>query len=190
MIKRILPFLLLLSLVAVPASAQSGLALFGSYWDGGEVGKATGWGLRATYTWKSQWGLDLTSNFMNEFRDIDQLKDVGDVFPLEVKMNALDFGGHRRFGGEGLVSGWVGLGLSWYRFTPNFNHPMDDQFGYYGNLGLEIGRRHVRFMVEGSYRAVDATLKYRDVDLVFDPDSPLDLKIEGPAVIAGIMIRP
>ncbi len=190
MSKRVLPTLLLLLAVASPGVCQSGIGLFGTYWDTDDLGDVGGWGLRATYTWQSKWGLDLTTNFFQDANDIHQLEDVEDLFPLSVKMNAIDLGGHRRFGGDGLVSAWVGLGLSWYRFTPNFDHPMDDEFGYYGNLGLEVGRRHVRFMAEVSYRVVDATLKYRDVDLVFDPDSPLDLKIEGPAITAGIMIRP
>lgn len=170
----ILATLLLLSMaLATPASALD-FSVMGSWWDTDSLGQTAGGGIRLSWAFGNASALDLSAFY---FQKLDETKDINNFGDLEdalikdgIDVIPIDLG--TRFGPGGF---YLGGGITYFMIDAPSGVEIDDEVGWYGSLGWEIGDDDgLRFVIEGIYRDVEGRVNVRNDSIELN-DIPLDL---------------
>lgn len=187
--------------LAASPSMAGGLHFYGSYWDVEDLGDTAGGGvlLAIPLGAAQRVNLDLGATYYEQFEDedfFDRLIDDEDSPFLRnsVEVIPLDVGLSFNVGPAAPVNLTVGGGATYFLLDTDRSE-VDDEAGWYGRVGAELGGGGggLGFFVAGVYRAAEATVEndpddFRDVpDIEFESETPFDL--DGFGVNAGIVWR-
>lgn len=155
--------LALVVVLLMPTASFGSFSIFGSYWDTKDVGSAYGLGLRFGINLVPQLQLELGGTYYEDFqRDVEI---EGEVARGELEAIPIDLGLRFDFGKAGGF--YISGGATWTLLDTNVVD-LDDQFGYYGILGVSFGGK---LYFEVTYRSVEATVSGIDIPgLEFDPE--------------------
>lgn len=168
-----------LALAAGPAMAND-FAVFGSYWDTKDAEEALGGGAKLRFGFfevRGTYFSDVTADQSPERNDFEV-----SAIPLEVGL-AFNFAENERF------SPYVGGGGGYYMLDTNIGE-VDDEIGFYGVLGANIGDPDgVSFMAEAIYRQMEGTVTNEDEITDPDIDDEVDFDLSGLGVNVGLVWR-
>jgi hypothetical protein len=188
-----------LLLVASPAMA-AGFHLYGSYWNSSDLDDAAGGGVKLAIPLGSRAHLALRGTYYEPF-DEDALRDEFDdvfddvpgdpeVFPSELQVIPIEAGFGFNLTPDSPVNFVIEAGGTYFLLDLDGPGDLDDEFGWYGSVGLELARSGgLGFFVEGIYRSAEGTVENEDDldEIDFNNDVPFEL--DGVAVNAGIVWR-
>ncbi|MGH9382616.1 MAG: hypothetical protein ACRD2Z_18720 [Thermoanaerobaculia bacterium] len=177
-------FLFTFAVLVAGAPALAGdLGLLGSYWDTDALGETAGGGVRYAIG-DAALRLELRGSYFPDLtEDFSELVDDGSG-EIEVEAIVPEAGIAYNFAPGGSTQFYLGAGLSYYLLDAT-DFELDDEVGYYGVAGLNLGGRGdgPAFLVEVMYRSVEGTVE--DEDLVRD----VDVDLSGPAANIGVLFR-
>ena len=81
--------------------------------------------------------------------------------------DAFDWGFRFDFMKERKVNPYIGVGGTYYFLESDLGE-VDDELGFYGQLGLDFGFENFRFFIEGMYRQAEGTINNQGVDADID----------------------
>jgi hypothetical protein len=159
-----------LGFVLMVTTAQAvELGGFWANWDTSEYGKSGGYGLKLALSEKGQeTQVELRGSIFSDLAP-EESGETLEVIPIEL-------GTRFPIVGEGSLSAYLGLGAGYYLMDME-TQSVDDEFGYYGLLGLQL-RMGKTFSLFGEimYRMVEASTDIQDY------------KLDGLGVNAGIAV--
>lgn len=161
---------------AAIAQGEMSLGVFGSYWDHEDADGS--WGIGA----KGRFGyVELRGTYYGD-ADTDILQ--GTTFQLSTF--PVDVGLAFNFAADSPLNPYIGAGGSYYFMDTNAGD-VDDEVGWYLLVGGEMGMTQgLSFMLEGTYRSVEATIKPgQGATLITDSK----LNIDGFGANAGVVWR-
>ena len=173
---RVTALVAVMFLVVAPASAGN-LKIFGAYLDSGDVGSFGGAGARYASSDTLGWETGVTGYLESDEIDFGEL----DIDSDSIDTIAWDLGARVSISELFFFS----VGVSYFQFDADYGH-VEDEWGYYGTLGATMGGKTFRFFIEGMYRDIEATIEYRDFDIVEDA---VALDIGGFGINAGLEWR-
>ena len=159
--KRILPCLAIV-LLAGTVSAQAGsFGVFGSYWESDEADSAAGVGALFGFEFAKAMTLEFRGTYFEDF--------TADEFASEFDITVLPFDWGLRFDfmKDRKVNPYIGVGGTYYFLESDLGE-VDDELGFYGQLGLDFGFENFRFFIEGMYRQAEGTINNQGVDADID----------------------
>lgn len=169
------------ALCAVPSHAGS-FGFFGTYWDTKDADHGWGGGVRSSFGDAVQF--DLRGTYYNDLR-----RDAG---PRDFELHAapIDAGVSFHFLNAGAVEPYLGGGASYFLLDTN-RGDIDDEVGYYGVGGIEVGTSETgpRFFVEAMYRDVRGTLRDDPDDELPDVSDRIRLQLRGISANLGLVWR-
>ncbi|MEM7479847.1 MAG: outer membrane beta-barrel protein [Acidobacteriota bacterium] len=178
-----------LSFVSLPAEA-GGISIYGSYWDTEDTGENLGAGIRFGFGLTQAVDIDLRVTYYEETADdpFDLILDGEDpTLDNGIQVVPVEAGLRFNLGRPSGLRPYLGAGVSYYLLETDVGE-LDDEGGYYGVFGFEIGDESGgRFFAEAMYRTVEATVEFdRDdfPDVEIDEDQ-FDVDLGGLAVNAG-----
>lgn len=172
--KRVLSCLAIV-LLAGTVSAQAGsFGVFGSYWDSDEADTAAGAGVLLGFNFASRLTLEFRGTYFEDF-SADEFASQFDVSVIPI-----DAGLRIDILKDKVVNPYIGAGVTYYLLDTDLGE-IDDEFGYYGQFGLDFGGENVRFFVEGLYRQAEGTVE--------DSGNDADIDFTGITANAGIVWR-
>src|SRR5262245_19958352 len=174
--KAILALVVVLAAAAVTAtpSYAGSIGVYGSYWDGNDVGSSYGAGVRLGFDMFKWLGLEFHGTYYSDFtQEIDS---------NDFELTALPVDGGLRINlfGESKFNLYFGAGVTYYFMDTNLGS-VDDEFTYYGEGGVEFGSKNTKFFAELLWRDLDTT--------VDDPSGDDDIDFSGISANAGINWR-
>lgn len=186
----------LAALLLLPATARAGsFSLQGAYWEPDASDDALGAG--ATFAWdlSRSFDLELRSSYYEELTSnaFDNIGgQSGDFFlPNGLQALPVELGLRYHFLPGGQVDTYIAGGGSYFLLDSDAGN-IDDEFGFYGAIGIEFGDDvGPAFFVEAIYRKVEGTVevdpnRLDDIDdLGFDGRVSLDL--DGAGVNVGVV---
>ena len=142
-------------LFAVPSWAGS-FGVYGSYWDSNDGGSSWGGGVRVGFDFFKWMELEFHGTYFPDFG--------ADILGSNVDITATPVDGGLRFNflPDKAVNVYAGAGASYY-FMDASDGSMDNSTGWYGEAGLEFGKKS-RFFVEAMWREMDTTLSFNSFD--------------------------
>jgi hypothetical protein len=170
-------------------AADAGVfGIFGSYWDTDDLGETAGGGIKLAFG--DRFRLRVAGTYYPDLsEDFDELVEDGDIETgdFEVEATVPELGFTFNLLPDSPFEFYIGAGGSYYLLDTN-RFGIDDEFGWYGLLGFEIGGGEdgPAFFAEGLYRDVEGTVTDVGDDVVED-EFALDLA--GIAINAGIVFR-
>ena len=159
--KKVAVCLAAMFIFAVPSWAGS-FGVYGSYWDSDSGGSSWGGGVRVGFDFFKWMELEFHGTYFPDFG--------ADVLGSSVDITATPVDGGLRFNflPDKQVNFYAGAGASYY-FMDASDGSMDNTTGWYGEAGLEFGKKS-RFFVEAMWRDMDTTLSFGS----FDEDANFD----------------
>lgn len=184
---------LVLAAIVAPPAAAGDFSLYGTYWDTDAADEAAGGGVTFAWGMSPRFDLELRGAFYQELTTdaFDNLFDDGDVFVDNgLEATPIELGIRYHFNTDSPVDPYLAGGGSYFLLDSDAGD-IDDEFGFYGALGLTIGDdRGPAFFVEGTYRQVEGSVELdpRDFDDIDDLDfvDRVDVPLDGFGVNAGI----
>ena len=159
--KRILTCLAVV-LLAGTVSAQAGtFGVFGSYWDSDEADSAMGVGALVGFEFADFMTLEFRGTYFEDF--------TADEFASTFDMSVIPLDAGLRFDilKDKRVNPYLGIGGTYYLLDTDLGE-VDDEFGYYGLVGLDFGFDTFRFFVEAMYRQAEGTVESGGTDADVD----------------------
>jgi hypothetical protein len=157
-IMRKLLIALVLALLA-PASSFAEISVLGSYWDTEDAGETYGLGARIDFTLVPQQArFEISASYFEEFERTVIVEEMDLDIGFELEAIPIDLGFHLDIGRPGGF--YVTLGGTYFLLDTSAGE-IDDEVGYYGTLGLVLGRKA---FLEVTYRDVDGTVQSLDFD--------------------------
>ena len=147
--KIVLAMVVVLFTAAVPSYAGSA-GVYGSYWDGSDVGSTYGVGGRFGFNMFKWMELEFHATYYTDFEE--------DISSQDFELTALPVDGGLRFNllPDKAFNIYVGGGVTYYFMDTNLGS-VDDEFSYYGSAGVEFGKK-THFFVEALWRNLDTTV--------------------------------
>jgi hypothetical protein len=142
---------LALLLVAVVPSYAGSVGVYGSYWDGSDVGSTSGAGVRVGFDMFKWMELEFKGTYYSDFSQ--------DIENEDFKLTALPVDGGIRFNflPKSKFNIYAGAGVTYYFMDTNLGS-VNDEFTYYGEAGMEIGGEKTKFFVEALWRDLNTTV--------------------------------
>ena len=136
-------------------SRASDFSLFGAYWNTRDFNAGVGGGLK----WAPSLGATKAA-FELKGTYFDDIKvDPADSFDFKVRVIPVEVGFKYDFMKTEKVNLYLGAGGGYYFLDTNEGQ-LDDDFGYYGEIGVQFGEsKGINFFVEGIYRGTKGTVK-------------------------------
>jgi hypothetical protein len=155
---------------ATPSYAGS-IGVYGSYWDGSDVGSSYGAGVRLGFDMFDWMGLEFHGTYYADFEE--------EIDSEDFELTALPVDGGLRFNlfGKSKFNLYLGAGVTYYFMDTNLGS-VDDEFTYYGEVGIEMGGDNTKFFAEALWRDLDTT--------VDDPSGDEDVSFSGVSLNAGL----
>ncbi len=178
-IKRLGLFLCVMGIGGM-AMADSGLGIFGAYWDTDDADDAFGAGA------KLKLGTD-PAYFVARGTYYDDLIDDKGFGDLDLEAIPVDVG--LEFGGElsDSISLYVGGGVSYYFLKLDGVGDVDDEIGWYASAGLDIRlSERVSLFGEALWRGIEGTVEDDDLDEI---TGDVDLDLSGFCFHVGLLFR-
>lgn len=180
-------------LIAIAFSLMAGsvyagaIGAFGSYWSPEDADSGYGYGVRLASTSDPAGYLEIRAS------RFDDLTDDEDGMDTKLTVTPLDVGITLHSGSGDSVEFYVGGGGSYYLLDSeveiggeNRDVDIDDEWGWYGLAGVEIGfSKNLKLFGEATYRQVEGTMKDDDID---NATSDANFKLDGFGGNAGIML--
>lgn len=157
--KRVLIALGMAAVLAAPAFA-GGVGVYGAYWDTDDAGDEAGVGAKFAVSLTPEIELELRGTYYKEFATVA----AGDE--VEIRAYPIDLGLVYRFRlADGRVTPYLGGGGTYYTLSDDLPEDTNnrgyenDEFGYFGELGLDIGLpNRSSVFIEALYRTGKARL--------------------------------
>ena len=187
--KTVLCLAIFALLVTAPSAFAGELGLYGSYWDTDALGETAGGGAKWAFG-DGPVQFELRGTYYPDLsEDFGQLVDNG-TGNFEVEAIVPEAGVTFGFGPGTNFRPYAGGGVSYFLLDTN-RYDVDDEVGFYGVVGAEIGAESggVAFFVEGAYRWVEATVENEDDIDDIGLQEDVDLDLNGPTINAGVVFR-
>ena len=152
----------LVTLIAAPSWAGS-FGVYGAYWDADEADKSLGAGVRVGFDFVKFLELEFHGTHYPDFETRTLVTD------FDIQATAVDGGLRVNFLPVGPVNPYVGAGISRY-FLDSDQGDIDNETGWYGEAGLDLGGENCRFFAEAMWRKLDAHISLED----FNTDAQFD----------------
>lgn len=144
------------------------LGVFGSYLDADDYGDGVGGGVKLELQPADWLAVDARGSYIAfDNPDID-------IYPLELALLL-----NIPLADERIVP-YVGVGAGYY-FLDADRFDLDDEFGYFPLVGLEIGAYNLSFLIEARWLFLES-----DVDRLVGED---ELTLDGIGINAGLLFR-
>jgi len=186
---RFICFILPLFLV-IPPAFSGGVGVFASHMDTSDLDNSVGIGGRLLVDLSQQMQLDLSVAYHDNLDDSIAGQD------LELELVPVELGGLLKIQvSDTRVFPYIGAGAGYYRLdlddgnplTDNDEGSLDDEFGWYGVLGLDFRfSESFGFFFEGRYRQIEGTLEGNRFERFDEGD--LDLDLGGITINTGLQI--
>lgn len=179
----IVPITLILALATAlltPRASHAALTVYAGLWDTEDVGEDIGFGVRFGLPLAPRLQLELGAAYYDRFQRAVDI--AGQAVDIEVDARVLPFDAGLRLD-IGRRGGFYLRGGGSYLLLDSDAGGLDDEVGWYGSLGFQLGRR---LFVEGLYREAEGTVDLRR-GLFPDPEvSPeVDVDLTGLAILVG-----
>ncbi len=183
---------LAVSTMSAPPAAEAGeVAFMLSYWDTEDLGGTGGGGAQFSFRFTRSMMLDFGARYFEELNedlsDLDLPDEIDQVF-ISSGINAtpIDIGIKFKPRKSGGFVFFFGAGVSYYLLDSKAAD-IDDQFGYYGKGGFELGnQRGTRFFAQALYRGVEGTASVSGLDFEFRDEFTVDLA--GTSLEVGVIL--
>lgn len=186
-------------LIAAPASA-SGLHIYGSWWDVGDLDEAAGGGVKLAIPITDTVNIDLRGTYYEQIKDENFFDDLFEEDESVFRDNAVDItpieaGISFNLASDAPVNFVLGAGASYFLLDSDRGE-IDDEVGWYGSAGLELASQgSVGFFAEAVYRSAEGTVEsdpgdFEDIDDIEDVDfDDVAIDLDGIGINAGIVWR-
>jgi hypothetical protein len=148
----------LTALCSVPSWAGS-FGVYGSYWNPDEVDSNFGAGARVGFDFVKFLELEFHGTYYPSF------EAEGLTGPVDIRATPVDGGLRINFIPEGHFNPYIGAGATEYFLNADDGN-IDNETGWYGELGMAFGGDHGKFFVEAMWRKLDTTVSFGDLDEV------------------------
>lgn len=149
--KRIAIAIVVLLVAAAAPSFAGSFGVYGSYWDGSDVGTTAGAGVRIGFDFFKWLEMEFHGTYYTNFEEEFESSDF--------ELTALPVDGGLRFNllPEKKFNIYFGAGVTYYFMDTNLGQ-VDDEFTYYGDAGIEFGGEKTKFFIEAVWRDLDTTV--------------------------------
>jgi hypothetical protein len=156
--KKCLMVLATFALFSAPTWAGS-FGVYGAYWGAEDAANSWGAGARVGFNFAPWLELEFHGTYYPDFHR------RGDVFSPGTDIRAIPVDGGLKFNilSDKFVNPYVGGGFTYF-FLNSDEGNLDNDTGWYGEVGVDIGKDNTRFFAEALWRQLDAPISFGSFD--------------------------